>query len=266
MRFSNLHQHSTFSDGKNTPEEVVLSAIEKNMESIGFSDHSFTEIDQSYCMKLERYKDYYAEINRLKEKYKDKITVFLGIEKDYYSEIERDKFDYVIASVHYIYANGVCHPIDHSKVQQETYIATECDGDILKFARDYYELVIKNVRDTKPDVVGHFDVISKFGLIDEDNPEYREIAKSALSEVLKVCPVIEMNTGAISRRVKDIPYPHPFLLEFILKNGGEIMLSADSHAKETVCFYFEECVEMLKKIGFTHIVKLTENGMVREAI
>ena len=40
MRFSNLHTHSTFSDGKNTPEEIVLSAIEKNFLSIGFSDHS----------------------------------------------------------------------------------------------------------------------------------------------------------------------------------------------------------------------------------
>ena len=29
MMYSDLHTHTTFSDGKNTPEEMVLSAIEK---------------------------------------------------------------------------------------------------------------------------------------------------------------------------------------------------------------------------------------------
>ena len=42
MRYSNLHTHSTYSDGKYSLEENVLSAIEKQMRSIGFSDHSFT--------------------------------------------------------------------------------------------------------------------------------------------------------------------------------------------------------------------------------
>ena len=31
MRYVNLHNHSTFSDGDHTPEEIVLAAIEKNM-------------------------------------------------------------------------------------------------------------------------------------------------------------------------------------------------------------------------------------------
>ena len=38
MRYVNLHNHSTFSDGDHTPEEIVLAAIEKNMLGIGFSD------------------------------------------------------------------------------------------------------------------------------------------------------------------------------------------------------------------------------------
>ena len=34
MRYSNLHTHSTFSDGKHTMEENVLSAIEKEREML----------------------------------------------------------------------------------------------------------------------------------------------------------------------------------------------------------------------------------------
>ncbi len=266
MRFSNLHQHSTFSDGKNTPREIVLSAIDKGFESIGFSDHSFTEIDQSYCMKLENYEDYYKEIYGLKKEFADKINIFLGIELDYYSNIDRSKFDYVIGSVHYIYVNGKCHPIDHSLIQQQTYVKEECHGDVNLFAKNYYDTVIKNIEKNKPDIVGHFDVISKFGLIDEDNAEYRKIASAALERVLKTTKIVEMNTGAISRKVKDTPYPHPFLLRRILELGGDVILGADSHAKDTIDCYFSECIDILKRIGFTRIAKLTNDGFAFEKI
>ena len=32
-----LHMHTTFCDGKNTPEEIVLYAIDKGFSAIGFS-------------------------------------------------------------------------------------------------------------------------------------------------------------------------------------------------------------------------------------
>ena len=45
------HVHTTFSDGKNTPEEIVLAAREKGLKEIGFSDHSYTFFDERYCLK-----------------------------------------------------------------------------------------------------------------------------------------------------------------------------------------------------------------------
>ena len=74
MRFSNLHTHTTFSDGKNTVAENVEAAIEKNMLSIGFSDHSFTAIDPSYCMHTHRYKAYIDEVNAAKKEYEERNT------------------------------------------------------------------------------------------------------------------------------------------------------------------------------------------------
>ena len=37
----NLHTHTTFCDGKDTPEELVEAAIAKGFDSIGFSGHSY---------------------------------------------------------------------------------------------------------------------------------------------------------------------------------------------------------------------------------
>ena len=49
---TDLHVHTTYCDGKNTPEEVVLSAIEKGVERLGFSGHAYTSFDESYCMSV----------------------------------------------------------------------------------------------------------------------------------------------------------------------------------------------------------------------
>ena len=35
-----LHMHTVFSDGRDTPEEMVREAIRKGLETVGISDHS----------------------------------------------------------------------------------------------------------------------------------------------------------------------------------------------------------------------------------
>lgn len=253
MKYSNLHQHTIFSDGKDTVEDVVLSAINHGMQSIGISDHSFTDVIETSCkMALPDNPEYLSEIKRVKEKYKDKISVFTGIEKDYYSVVDRKKYDYIIASVHFMEANGKVYAIDHAADIQQEYIDNVCGYDALKFARDYYNLVVKHVRESRPDIVGHFDVITKFGLIKETDG-YKKIALDALDEVLGYANIIEVNTGAMVKGLRSVPYPAKFLLEEILRRGGSVILSSDSHNKDTVVGYFDEAVELLKSVGFKTI-------------
>lgn len=259
MRFSNLHQHSTFSDGKSTMEEVVRAAIAKNFVSIGFSDHSFTACDPSYCMKREQYQNYFAEIARLREKYAGQIDVLTGIEQDYFSEEDPKLYDYRIGSVHYLILNGKCYDVD-GREEQAACIANEFGGDLLEYSKRYYELAVKNVEKNKPEIIGHFDVLSKFGVFDEDDPAYRKIAAEALDEAMKTTPLVEINTGAISRGIKTMPYPHTFLIERVLQNGGEVILSADSHHADTIDCHFAECCKLLRGIGFDHVVQRNASG------
>ena len=77
-----LHTHSYYSDGKASPEEMVLAAIEKGLAEIGISDHSYTFFDESYCVKKDKIAAYKKEIAALKEKYKGKISVLCGVEQD----------------------------------------------------------------------------------------------------------------------------------------------------------------------------------------
>lgn len=253
MRYSNLHNHTIFSDGKHTVEENILSAIDKNMLSLGFSDHSFTERDPSYCMHPEQYDTYLATIRELGSKYADRLPVYAGMELDYYSAVDTTPFDYIIASIHYLEINGEFYPIDHSAAQQLQCRDEAFGGDILKMAQHYFDLLVEHVERVKPTFVGHFDVITKFSLMPEEDPRYQQIARDALKEVLKHCKYLEMNTGAIARGWRKVPYPAPYLLETLLENGGQILLGSDSHNKDNLIFHFDEAVHLLKEAGFAHI-------------
>ena len=46
----NLHSHTTYCDGKNSPEEMALAAMDRGFDVFGFSGHSYTAFDESYCM------------------------------------------------------------------------------------------------------------------------------------------------------------------------------------------------------------------------
>ena len=98
---ANFHTHSSFCDGKNTPEEIILAAIDKGFYAIGFSGHGYTEFDLRYCLKDTN--GYMLEIDRLKKKYAKNIQIFLGIEEDAFSPVERNNFDYIIGSSHYFF-------------------------------------------------------------------------------------------------------------------------------------------------------------------
>ena len=104
MQSFDLHMHTTYCDGQDSAEAMVLSAIENGLEFAGISGHSFTPHDPSYCMSRKGTQQYIEEIRGLKAKYADSITLLLGIELDRYADTDTDPYDYLIGSVHYIFS------------------------------------------------------------------------------------------------------------------------------------------------------------------
>ena len=197
-----FHIHTTFSDGKCSPEELVLLAIEKGMTHIGFSDHSYTPFDQGYCMTPENTDAYKTEIGRLKKKYSNKIAVYLGIEQDYYSDIPPKGYDYIIGSVHYVKAGGEYLPVDKSAPELREAISAHFGGEPLRFAREYFRTVGELCEKTGADIIGHFDLLTKFSekdpLFDTSDPEYVSAWRDAADRLLARDVIFEINTGAIA--------------------------------------------------------------------
>lgn len=259
MRYSNLHTHTTYSDGKHTVRENIESAIEKQMLSIGISDHSYTDFDLTYCIKKEDIPRYIDEIRALREEYADRIEVYLGLELDGYASLEdRELYDYVIGDCHYVPTVDGRQSIDHSEKGFLEISERYFGNDNIAFAKRYYETYAERIPLIRPDILGHFDLVTKFGCVDQDDPRYRSYALEALIASLEVCPIVEMNTGAIARGHRTEPYPAPFLLDEIKARGGKITLSSDSHNAANLTVAFDSCIELLRAKGFRSIVALGE--------
>lgn len=67
MELKNFHTHTTYCDGKNTAEEMILAAINQGFTALGFSGHSHTSIDPSYCMTTDETRRYINELKALRE-------------------------------------------------------------------------------------------------------------------------------------------------------------------------------------------------------
>lgn len=257
----NLHTHSTFCDGKNTPEETVCHAMERGFDTLGFSGHGYTPYDTRYCMKDTE--GYIQEILRLKEKYKGRLRILLGVEEDAFAPVDRTRFDYILGSCHYLFANGEYLPIDSSKEHLERCLAA-CHGDAALFAESYYEAFCTYIKKRKPDIIGHFDLITKFddviGHPIAKHASYLPIAKKYALEAARSACVFEVNTGAIVRGLRTTPYPAEELLYVLKKENARLILSSDCHLSQFLDGYFRETKQYLYDIGFRTLYTLTEDG------
>ena len=253
MMRSNLHTHTKYCDGKNTPEELVKKAISLGFSSIGFSGHGYTSFDNSFCMSNENTQKYLKEIKTLKEKYKDKIEIFVGLEADLYSEYDKKAFDYTIGSCHYIKVNNEYLCVDESEEAMRKIVALYFDNNYLKYTSAYYETIAK-LPSISPDIIGHFDIVTKFNegnkYFDETDKKYLDSAFCAIDEILKSSDLFEINTGPICRGYKTTLYPAIPILKRLKEKGARIIISSDCHDAHCLDFYFDDTNKLLKEIGF----------------
>lgn len=238
----NFHTHTTYCDGKSTAEEMVQKAIELGLSKLGFSGHSYTEFDLEPCMTLDGTEDYKKEIASLKEKYKDKIEILLGIEYDYHSNCSLDGYDYVLGSVHYILKNGEYLCIDYSREKQIEAVDKYYSGDFYSYIEDYYKTVAQLYNKTKCDIIGHFDLIVKYNgdgsLFDVKHPRYIAAWRAAADAIIQTPAVVEINTGGIARGHVKEAYPSNEIIDYFKQKGKRLIFSSDCHNKNyLLCGY-----------------------------
>ncbi|MEI0491130.1 histidinol-phosphatase [Brachyspira intermedia] len=263
---SNLHTHTIYCDGKNTVEENIQYAIDKELISLGFSGHSHFYIDDT-SMSEENTIKYLDNIKKAKDIYKDKIQVYLGIEGDYYSNLNKDTdkemgLDYRIGSVHYIDdGNNSYFPIDMSRDSfKETVMHF---GNIKDVVLRYYDNVIKMIETQKPDIIGHLDLVKKYNLNKEYFTEEEDWYIKKLDEVINVINkskcIVEVNTKLMNKNNLNAHYPNKITIKKLLEKNITITINSDAHQCNNINNCYFETADELKKLGFKSVKMLIDN-------
>lgn len=243
LPYCDYHTHTVYSDGENTPEEMILEAIRRGLPEIGISDHSYTAFDERYCIQKDRRSAYMRELAALKEKYAGKILLRRGLEQDYWSEEPVEEPEYLIGSVHYVRCGNDYLPVDDSAEKLLCEVRDYFGGDIYAFCEAYYELVGGVAEKTHCQIVGHFDLVTKYmekeNILDPEHPRYKAAWQKAADRLLPSGCLFEINTGAMRRGYRTSPYPRPDILSYLKERGARFILSGDSHSAAAIGYEFE---------------------------
>lgn len=249
-----LHTHTVYCDGKNTPREMIEGAIEKGFRAIGFTAHAYTSFDTSYCIAQEDTARYLAELAALKVEYADRIAVFVGFEVDACGEMPEGDYDYLIGSAHYVRVGEQYYDVDLSREATERAIAEGFGGDPDAYAEAYFE-TLATVARFFPAIIGHFDLLTKFNeptaLVDTASPRYIAAWKRCADRLLSLGVPFEVNSGAMARGYRTSPYPARDILLYLRDRGAKFLLSGDAHGVAGLGYAFDAVEAELKGLGIT---------------
>lgn len=262
-----VHTHTSLCDGKATMENMAAAAYAAGVQYYGVSSHSHTPIKQDVGYVLPKDMTFYREAAlRLREQYLGKMEVLLGLEWDSCADVSTKGFDYWIGSVHYLHPqNGAYYAVDmdvrtFARCRDEAF-----GGDVMRMARAYFEEVSR-VAALHPTILGHMDLITKFNaqnrFFDEDLQGYRAAALDALHTIDPYKTVVEINTGAMARGYRDVPYPALFLLKEWRSMGGRVIVTADAHTADGILYGYDTAVSFAKEAGFSESVILARQGFI----
>ena len=249
---TNYHMHTTWCDGRNTVEEMILAAIDRGFEEIGFSSHARLPDIVEGNLTPESAVAYAKEVRAQAAKYADRIHVKLGVEADYIpgdTTPEKARYahlgiNYLIGSIHWVVAPDGGHvPVDHEPELLVNGIRDHFDGNAEAYLHAYFAQSRDMVAKYDFDVMGHPDLVRKFNgklkYFDEMAPWYLEELRMTADVIASSGKIVEVNTGAISRGWMDDAYPSPTFRSLLRARGVKFILSSDAHFCEGIDCAFD---------------------------
>lgn len=280
MHLTNLHTHTKYCDGKYSAEDMIIAAINNNMQSIGISTHGPTPFVSDWNIQKNKVENYINEILELKEKYKGTIEVYLGMELDYipgigfddYSKSLMKRLDYYIGSVHYLgkFNNGVMWTVDYNLDELLQGINDSFEGDKRLAIETYYNIIGQMVEQYEPPIIGHIDLFKKNNkdniIFDENEKWYIDAVEKCLNIIKGTSSVVEINTGGIARGYTKEQYPSTFIIEMLKEKNIPVIINSDAHSTDGITCKFDEMYELVYNLGFDKLSYLTNSGWKEQII
>lgn len=256
---ADVHMHSIFSsDSESYPEEMILGAMEKGLEMLCFTDHYDKDNRDWGAEDIFEPEEYFRVLVPLREKYKGRIDVRIGVETGlqphlapYYAEfVKKYPFDLVIGSV---------HSIKKSDIAYGTLLQKYTDEEIYRMT---FEETLEDVKlDASFDILGHLDYVVRYGREKDRQYSYRKYADlldAILRELILKGKGLELNMAGIKYGLP-FAHPHPDVLRRYKELGGEIItVGGDGHKPEHIAYDFHKAADILKAAGFSYYAEFRE--------
>lgn len=255
----NYHTHTSLcghADG--TMEEYIKKAIEGGITDLGFSDHMPNPLGKGnpkQSMNLVQFhSEYIPVLEKLKEKYKDQISLKIGLECEYYGdqgekipqikkfrEETESKLDYMILGQHFALKRD-----EKGELKMPPEMSSKTSS---QYPLDYAMTVVEAMKSGKFAYVAHPDIFleGRDGVPEEEKALYLENAKKATQMICEVASKnnipLEMNLGSISAieaglksKMQDgsYAYPVPEFWKVAQEYGCKVLVGIDAHSPEAL--------------------------------
>ncbi len=223
---ANYHTHTTrCNHASGSEREYIEKAIERGLDTLGFSDHSpyFFDGDyySSFRMRPEQTEEYVSTLSALREEYKDDIRILIGYEAEYYPKyfakflehIESYGYDYLILGQH-VLGNEDSHSSATPSIREE-YLAS------------YVDQTAEGMASGKFLYFAHPDIINFTG----DAKIYEKYMYKLCENAKKYGVPLEINMlGLYSGR----HYPTDKFFRIAAEVGNDTVIGCDAHWPEAI--------------------------------
>lgn len=232
---TNYHSHTErCGHAWGSDDAFVQAAIEAGHSVLGFSEHApwpfkdgYQQIDGRQRMTMEQLDPYLADMQALKEKYRDQIEIQIGLECEYFPQYfdwlrtVKDQFDYLLLGVH-------C--ADHDEHLTHYYARSTEPEQVVEYTR----CTLAGME------TGLFAYLAHPELCLADYPVYDEVCQEMVHSICAKAKQLDMpleyNLYGIDKqgrgRQKGLGYPCRLFWEEAARYGCRAIIGVDAHRLE----------------------------------
>ncbi len=250
-----LHVHSGQShDGTGSVMEYCERAIQFDMKAIGLCEH--VDLDpRDPVSGLHDYASYVSEVEEARERLADRLIICMGAEVGYVPGVEGEiaahldshSYDYVVGSVHSIFEG------EFGVSEEYEALETFAKYEFREVYEAYFHTVQRMVVSGLFDVVGHLDLVQRFGV----NYQTKEMEwgvfyghlRRILEGAIKREMALEINTSGL-RQAPHSPFPDPHILALYAElTGKSITIGSDAHQPADLGAGVPSAIKLARRFG-----------------
>ncbi len=175
------------------------------------------------------------------------LPVKLGLEVDFFPQtigavldlLAPYPWDFLIGSVHWVGGWSIDHEISVAEFDRR---------GVRRSYEDYFAIVVELARSGHLDVLGHVDVVKKFGHLLDAAPI--DLYDAVVEAAVEGGTAVEVSTSGLHEQVREI-YPAAPFLERFNRAGVPITLASDAHVAEHAARDFDAAVVWARDAGYT---------------